>query len=381
MPFDACLAYIHSDTPNEVRVSKCIPLFRRLFRDVHFIGCSRGHRTWPEETTQGVRYYLDERCVAHGLRGIGNTLRFVRYISRQLRCIRPDVVVATNEEYVLPFLLGYFPRPKVLVCDLIDSISIRIVGPLRHLHPVWNSISVLAKLRADGLVEVTEERLGRHMIKPKHCTVVVNSPPWAEVKARRDLPSPAIYVCGSVQDQISGAETLLAACESVPAMSIVFAGRALGRWMRECFLKHPRVLDLGETSPAGSLEIARGCTALFAHYKPFITNHIYAAPNKLYDAMMVGIPLLINSECKISRFAEKAGFGIATPFGDVSALRRSLELLAGPHEALRQNCASAQLMFREKYAWQNMEQQWVDLFHELGVPLAQPAVAAGTVMS
>jgi hypothetical protein len=151
-------------------------------------------------------------------------------------------------------------------------------------------------------------------------------------------------------------------------MKLVFAGRAIGPWMNEHFLRHPRVMNFGETTPAESLRIAKACSAIFAHYKPFIQNHIYAAPNKLYDAMLVGIPLLINSECKISAFAQVRGFGLSTPFGDVEALHHTLIRLQHTDAELQRSCAAAQQEFKEVYAWQAMQKRWAEVFFRMGVP-------------
>lgn len=365
MKHRARLVYIHSDTPNNVRVSKCLRVFAGLFAEVHYIGCVRTGE-WDRSTAiQGVQYHVDARTARRGLQGLGTSLRFLGYVKERLQKLSPDIVIATNEDMVLPFTAGYFKRPPILVCDLIDSLAIRTVDALRHLNPLWSALSRWSLHSVDGLVEVTDERLARHRRLPAHHTVIFNSPPAVPLRARTDLPARFIYVCGSILDDISGAETLLAACEQVPGASIVFSGRPIGPWMTNSFLKHPLVTNLGETTPHGSMEIAAAATAMFAHYKPFIENHIYAAPNKLFDAMMVGIPLLINSECLVSEFARRNGFGLPTPFGDVQALQRAVKDAYGNRPELSTGCAHARMLFETKYSWQHMEERWAAFFAEL----------------
>lgn len=378
MKFDASLAYLHSDTPNNPRVAKCIPLFRDLFAETHYIGCSRGKPWNAAEALPGVSYHVDQRVVGRALKGLSDNVRFIRYIGDALRQATPDVVVVTNEEYVLPFTLGLLPRPQVLVCDLIDSIAIRIVGPLRYLNPLWSAVSAIAKLTVDGMVEVTDERLARHSIRPRVTTVVLNSPPWTEITPQAGLPTKFIYVCGNILDDISGVETLLKAAEQVE-MPIVFAGRPIGPWMQTEFLHHPLVANLGETTPAESMRIAAASSAVFAHYKPNILNHVYAAPNKVFDAMMVGVPLLINSECKVSAFATRYGYGLPTGFGDVPALAAALRRATAPDDNMRRACAEAPTIFRREYAWQNMRSRWEEFFARLGVPVAETPTSAPAV--
>lgn len=365
MKYKLKLAYIHSDSPNNVRVSKCLQVFADHFEEVHYIGCVRKGVWSDTEALPGVHYHIDRRPALRGIRGLGTSLRFMAYVKAQLRQISPDVVVATNEDYVLPFTMGYFKRPPVLVCDLIDSLAIRTVDALHYLNPLWSLLSRWSLNSLDGLVEVTEERLARHKKIPKHHVVIFNSPPATPLQPRPNLPDKFIYVCGSILDDVSGAEALLAACEKTPGASIVFAGRPIGSWMRNTFLNHPLVTNLNETTPRGSMEIAAAATAMFAHYKPFIENHIYAAPNKLFDAMMTGIPLLINSECLVSDFAKKVGFGIPTKFGSVEELQRAIQEVYAPDEQLIASCKHAQVLFEMEYSWQCMEERWIGFFDQL----------------
>jgi hypothetical protein len=340
-------------------------VFAGLFEEVHYIGCVRTG-SWNESAgIDGVNYNIDQRIGRRGIGGLATSLRFMAYVKAQLQKISPDVVIATNEDYVLPFTLGYYTRPPILICDLIDSLAIRTVDALRYLNPLWGLLSQISLRSIDGLVEVTDERLARHKKIPKHHVVIFNSPPAMHLTPRADLPEKFIYVCGSILDDVSGVEALLAACEKVEGASIVFAGRPIGPWITNSFLKHPLVINLSETTPRGSMEIAAAATAMFAHYKPFVENHIYAAPNKLFDAMMVGIPLMINSECLVSEFAQKTGFGVPTRFGSMEELEGAIKTVYAPDDRLIAGCKHAQTLFETEYSWQHMEERWKTFFDDL----------------
>jgi hypothetical protein len=185
-------------------VSKCLQVFSGLFEEVHYIGCARTGAWDSSGAIAGVTYHVDERKARRGVRGLGTSLRFVAYVKKQLEEISPDIVIATNEDYVLPFSAGYFKRPPVLVCDLIDSLAIRTVDVLRYLNPLWSALSRWSLRSVDGLVEVTDERLARHSKLPSHHVVIFNSPPATPLQARSDLPERFIYVCGSILDDVSG---------------------------------------------------------------------------------------------------------------------------------------------------------------------------------
>jgi len=106
------------------------------------------------------------------------------------------------------------------------------------------------------------------------------------------------------------------------------------------------------------MSIAQGAIGIYAYYKPFIENHIYAAPNKLFDAMLLGTPLIINAECKVSQFVIEQGFGRASLYEDVESLAKSITFLSNPSDDFLNDCLNAKELFREKYSWAVMEEQW-----------------------
>ncbi len=363
---DARLAYIHSDTPNNIRVTKCLRTFAKLFRHVFYIGCWR-HRRWEGAgCVAGVDYRVLDKQMRCGPRSLLDMPAFVRHLRTELANTRPDVVVTTNEDLVPLFGIRLLPRPRVLICDLIDSVAMRITGPARHLQALWSGMAAWTRHYVDAIVEVTNERLQRYRILPRYRTVIMNTPGWTEVAPEPAIPPNSIYVCGSIVDHMSGVEALLQACENTPGLSIVFAGRPIGNWVRQKFINHPRVRFYGEISPERSMALAASCAAIFAHYNPIIKNHIFAAPNKVYDAMMIGVPVLINTECRISSFARQEGFGLTTPYGDVFLLQEMLGYLATHSADLGRACRAAKQKFRTEYAWERMEHRWADLFAQLG---------------
>lgn len=367
--FRVKIVYIHSQTPNYVRVHKNLELFSRLFPEVHYLGCLRGNPWVRAAALPRISYHIYGKSLPHGPQSIFGALGFYGYIKKCVEKISPQLVIATNEDFIFPFVMGYIKRPRYLVCDLIDSLAIRINSPLRIFSPQIKMMSELLLKKIDALIEVNEERLSLHRNLPRLHTVIYNSPPWVEkVDPYPGLPAPAIYVSGSIVDGRSGIETLLPAVEKVPEMNIIFAGRYAGNWMAKVFLKHPKVKYLGEVTPGESLRIAKACKAIFAFYAPIIPNFVYAAPNKLYEAMMLGVPILMNSECKAGETAQRYGIGLLSPYDDVMALKKNILYLLEDDPKREENCRMARERFRNVYSWEKMQERYVRLFRSMTIP-------------
>ncbi len=366
--FDAKVAYVYSDMPSYSRAKKTLELFRDLFREVHFIG-TRRHVAWDEYEPDGITCHFNPRVLGSGLGTIPDVARFYGFIRSKLTEIKPDVVVAVNEEYILPFTLGLMKKPPHLVLDLYDSIGMRIAGRGRKLRPLFRAVSMATMLTPDALVEVTEQRLNWHPYKPNVTSVVFNSPPrYPDISPLPGLPEKFLYVAGTIEDEIHGIEPLYAALEQVPEMQVLVTGLPKGRFVESTFLKHPRVTYLGRRPYEEVPRIAAASSGVYMHYNPVRLNYVYGAPNKLYEAMQVGVPVLINREDKISADVLATGFGYVSPFGDANALAGDLRMLLDPSDELRAGCKRAQEIFDHEYEWNVMaRERYTALFRQLGV--------------
>ena len=366
--FDAKVAYIYSDLPSYSRAKKTLELFRDMFREVHFIGTKRKVE-WDDSRPEGIHYHFNPRVLGFGLGTVPDVARFIGYIRQELNEIQPDVIVAVNEEYILPFTVGVLPKPPVLALDLYDSIGMRILGRGRHLLPVFRLLSMVSMLTADALVEVTEERLNWHPYKPDVTTVVFNSPPrYPDLSPLPDLPEKFLYVSGTMEDELHGIETLTAALDKVPEMQLLATGLPKGEFVKNRFLKHPQVTYLGKRPYEEIPRISAASSGVYLHYNPVRLNYIYGAPNKLYEAMQAGVPVLVNRENQAHRLPKRLGFGLVSRYGNVNGLADDLKRLLDSPKDLKDGCKRAQEVFDREYAWDVMaRERYTSLFRQLGV--------------
>jgi len=366
--FDAKVVYIYSDTPAYVRAKKTLQVLQPMFREVHFIGCHRKHQ-WDTNYPEGITYHIEDRVMGTGASTLTDIFGFFRYIKKTLDEIKPDIVIVVNEEYVLPFTFRIIPKHGKLVLDLYDSIGMRILGPLKKFNFLWRFLSSVAMKTVDAVVEVCQERLDWHKVLPKHSTVVYNSPNYIEnLSPMTDLPCDNfIYAGGTFDDNIHGIEPLFEAINRVKDINVIVTGKPQGDFVKNVFLKHPRVHFLGVVPYEDVPRISAGSLAVFAHYNPVRLNYVYGAPNKLYEAMMVGRPVLINKENKASHFALEKNFGLVSPYGNVEALAKDIRSLIDNNANIRPDMETIRKEFKRNYSWETMaHKQWKSLISEMG---------------
>lgn len=106
-----------------------------------------------------------------------------------------------------------------------------------------------------------------------------------------------------------------------------------------------RLNDLSNVHYFGKVVYAKGLNILYnsdlvyAMYSKYIPNHIYAAPNKYYEAMFVGKPLLSTKGIKLEKRveSENVGFTIGETKEEIEDFLKSIkkENLVGPGESAK----------------------------------------------
>ena len=378
------LVYIYSELPSYVRVEKNIKVFLNHFDEVHFIGVNRnGQKELPQSNIEGLYFHILDSTIPHGgLRSILKSFQFVLFAREILKDINADVIVLANEESYAPLLFSSkLTKNKVIVCELLDSLAIRLTGYLKVLNPVVRPFSRFVTSKAHYVVEVTESRLLRHGAALDGKSFVIHNSPDSqnmdsisltkEVESKLPKSEPYIYVSGSVVPNVSGIEELLMAVHKVNDYSeskgeskvkIVYSGRLTGEWATNKFFSNPDVINFGCLTPSESLLVANKSLAMYAYYRPINNNYIYAAPNKVYDAVSIQKYILMNDECKAASIPGELGLLLSSPYGSVDGIVSNIMKLFSNNEITLDNKLSIQKEFDEKYAWPVMEKRWAALF-------------------
>ena len=107
-----------------------------------------------------------------------------------------------------------------------------------------------------------------------------------------------------------------------------------------------------------------------ALYDPNVPNNRYAAPNKVFEAMMCAKPVITSDGIAITDLVRSVGCGVVVPYGDRAALQRALEqLMLSPAECDRLG-ARGRAAFESGYQWKAMEARLVGAYGTLLGPRA-----------
>jgi glycosyltransferase involved in cell wall biosynthesis len=291
---------------------------------------------------------------------------------------RPDAIHAHDAAMLLPGLLAARRADARLVYD-----SHELATGVPYRHGPWSALVAAAERigvpRADAVITVSDgiaARLrDRYGLRERPAVIrnVPDLPPPGAIPApdlRRELGvdgSPLFLHQGAVAAG-RGCEGLLAALALLPDAHLLFlgaegpyaerlrahaerqgvAGRAhfLGPVRPEALLSHTVQADVGVSLLEDSCE-----------------NHRLALPNKLFEYVAAGLPVVVADLPEAARLVRERGIGVtadpADPAAVAAALRGALDLR--DDESRRRIAAAA-----AELNWEREKQRLLDLYEVLG---------------
>lgn len=112
------------------------------------------------------------------------------------------------------------------------------------------------------------------------------------------------------------------------------------------------------------LELEKEADVLFAVYDPSIPNHKFSAPNKIYEAMALGKPIVVCKGTCIDELVEAEDIGRAIEY-------RAEDLFACVREMMQNKpwmqavADRGQRLYQEKYSWDIMSDRLGNIYEEL----------------
>lgn len=103
---------------------------------------------------------------------------------------------------------------------------------------------------------------------------------------------------------------------------------------------------------------------LSAIYDPSITNHKLAAPNKFYESMALGKPLIVCEGTGIDKIVKKEDLGIVIPY-NAKAFFSALNSLLENVELCKLMGNNSMKLFQKRYSWVHMETKLLDMYKKL----------------
>jgi len=279
--------------------------------------------------------------------------------------LRPQAVHAIDLDTFPLALVARRTFCSRIVYDIYDfygqMIALTLPPWLRH---VLLTMERWAALRAD-LVVLPD--LSRAVFfdpqKPARMVEVMNVPEERAVSPRPQKFFTVFYGGQIARDR--GIPELVRACEAVGARLIVAGHGPDEETLLPLVESSPVAMFLGNLPYDEVLAWTASCNVVAALYDPAIPNNRLASPNKFFEAMMLGKPVLTNEGIRLADLVRAESLGVVARYGDASSIREALEsLMLSPSQCLEMGARGRQL-YESRYRWEVQRERLVTAYRRL----------------
>jgi uncharacterized lipoprotein YajG len=294
------LLYVALHDGADVRVTKELCSLSEAY-EIHFLGMSADARPYAENCLARCIIIKGRRLAPSTMIGWWLTLLRLR-----LR-YEYDSIHVVNEQTLLCM--------NVLVCgchtvlDIFDSMFLK-----KNVNPLA-ALLLRAACYLSVQQIITTDSLRREMLPSyarSRALVIPNYPRKADLPRRREDRAARgtlrIFVGGALHEQ-RGLE--LAAKLASAAENVIFV---VAGWLNDAAAKRFITMDVvewhGVVDASSALRLASKCDYIWCLYDPCNANNINASPNKLYDAICIHVPVVMNAEVVHAQFVDKNRLGV-----------------------------------------------------------------------
>ena len=294
---------------------------------------------------------------------------FWLWVLSKLLKIRPIVIHACDVDSIFPALLYRLLKHEAkVVFDMFDVYALLLRSKSKVLSNFVFCLELFAASKSNAFITVSTKRLALfESAKPKLVEVVMNCPSFMPrsrlLSQSMDKTKFRMVYAGA----ISPGRGLLQLCEAskdIDDLELVVAGRVMDRKTLDKINQFSHTKYVGQLKYDAALKLQASADLIPALYDPTVALYRVASPNKIFEAMMLGIPVITN----LVDIIEETKCGVKVNYHDVKGITQTI-LYIKEHPKVRLKLGlNGKRAFELKFNWSQMENKLLKLYYTLMSP-------------
>ena len=351
---------------NDSRVTKEAESLQKNGFDVMILGWDRdgflGNDTKLElkEYKIPIKVFKRRAKYGAGIKSIFKLLEFQIWLLYNLLKNRKniDIIHACDLDTALParFIAKFYK--KRMVYDIFDYYIDSHYVP-NKVKKIVEKTEINIINNADLTIICTAERKKQiKKAKPKKCIVIYNTPNISENKLNTKVIKSLnnklkIGYVGILQENRMLKE-IGEEIKECPEIELHIGGFGdLQSYFLNASKEYDNIFYYGSMKYEDVISLERDCDILFATYNPNVQNHRYSAPNKLYEAMALGKPIIVCENTGVDKFVNNNKIGYSIPY-NVKEFIKYIKYIERDRE-IKSNLGNyGKDLYDKKYSWKKM---------------------------
>lgn len=280
---------------------------------------------------------------------------------------KPKIIHACDFDSLIPCYIYRILFSTKLIFDSFDRYAMAFIPPkYRAIYALVNMFEDMLAHKVDALVTVSNERLSTFgKYTPKHTEVISNCPEDKLKMIKRasvsHLHDELILVYAGRITQDRGASILCKAVQDLKDVRLILAGRISDDTIKQ-LLQNPNISYVGLLPYDEALKLQASADVIPILYDPSVPINRLANPNKLFEAMMLGKPIVSNVK---TRLLKKYNCGIVVRYGDIEELKDSIKFLKEHPQKTFEMGMRGREAFEKYFLWEFQRKKLIELYRRL----------------
>jgi glycosyltransferase involved in cell wall biosynthesis len=285
-----------------------------------------------------------------------------------------DVIHACDLDTLIPVILAKVVKRFKLCYTIYDFYANNLHdGPPRlirkAIRTVVASVERFGIRFAQALFLVDESRYEEVKGARIHELVYMyNSPPdyfdSNKTKETRGISSEITIFYAGIITRMRGLQHIIKAVQEVEGVILILAGSITDKDLVTGYISTSRRIQYLGWLPSYEDVIEKTLQAdiLFRFSDPTHPKTKYESPNKLFEAMMCGKPIIVSDGGAMANIVREENCGLVVPYGDIDALREVIVKLKNDVNLRQRLGNNGRKAYEQKYSWSAMEKRLLDAY-------------------
>ena len=276
---------------------------------------------------------------------------------------KPRVVHAIDLDVLIPCCIYKIIFRKKLVYDVHDRFGGYVPSGIQFLCTAVNLLEELLSKRSDVLMAVSEKVLGTFRLRPKQYAIIANYSEDYNINEEKPKRCILTLVYTGIISKEYGLEKIITAIKDLKNVELILAGRVADKQLFEEMITLPNVKYKGHVVPTESIKLEASSDVMMVLYDLDYSKNKLSSPNKIFEAMMCGIPVITNMEGEL--VDEEVRCGIVVDYNNISQIREAVILFRDNEELRKKMGQNGRNGFVQKYNWTRMEKKLHEIYGNL----------------
>jgi glycosyltransferase involved in cell wall biosynthesis len=281
-----------------------------------------------------------------------------------------DVLHSVNFDTFFFSIIVAKLKGKLVVYDIFDFYGDMMDGFLR---PFISNLDNFIMKFADVIIIADDSRVTQINNNLENDIITVNNTPEESLfkiknKITDDIREFKIFLGGKINEE-RGTDLIISAIKDMNDVQLIIKGfcsedKYKNKLLSMIYNMKNVDMDLNGVPYNEITKNMLKADLTIALYDPSIPNNKYASPNKLFESMASGIPIIVNDDTPMANIVKEENCGLIVPFENNNALKQAI-LSIKNNQALQKKLGNnGRNAYKKKYNWTIMEKRLMGIYDQ-----------------